>query len=87
MVAAVWQKLEEQNPDFFRAYYSRLKVKEQMLSFNSLLDDHLHLLHTFCRTTPTPPPQRHSPAPGVPASSESFCPTSLRVPVSHSCSG
>lgn len=30
----VWQKLEEQNPDFFKAYYQRLKVKQQIVLFN-----------------------------------------------------
>ncbi|KZV56928.1 hypothetical protein F511_30420 [Dorcoceras hygrometricum] len=33
----VWQKLEEENPDFFRAYYIRLKLKKQIISFNNLL--------------------------------------------------
>ena len=31
------QKLEEQNPDFFRAYYTRLKLKDQVVLFNHLL--------------------------------------------------
>ena len=31
------QKLEEQNPDFFRAYYTRLKLKDQIVLFNHLL--------------------------------------------------
>ncbi|XP_073030526.1 uncharacterized protein [Primulina eburnea] len=33
----VWQKLEEENPDFFRAYYIRLKLTKQIISFNNLL--------------------------------------------------
>ncbi len=39
MVIAVCppQKLEEQNPDFFRAYYTRLKLKDQIVLFNHLL--------------------------------------------------
>ena len=40
----VWQKLEEQNPDFFRAYYTRLRLKEQILLFNHLLEQHVHLV-------------------------------------------
>ncbi|KAM3339535.1 hypothetical protein BC332_26740 [Capsicum chinense] len=34
----VWQKLEEENPEFFRAYYVRLSVKDQIQKFNDLLD-------------------------------------------------
>lgn len=40
----VWQKLEEQNPDFFRAYYTRLKVKDQMELFNTCLEYQAQLL-------------------------------------------
>ena len=36
----VWQKLEEQNPDFFRAYYSRLGLKEQIVVLNQLVAQH-----------------------------------------------
>lgn len=34
----VWQKLEEQNPNFFKLYYVRLKLKEQIVMFNYLLE-------------------------------------------------
>ncbi|GLJ38721.1 hypothetical protein SUGI_0789170 [Cryptomeria japonica] len=34
----VWQKLEEQNNDFFTAYYARLKLKNQIILFNHLLE-------------------------------------------------
>ncbi|KAK3250729.1 hypothetical protein CYMTET_39905 [Cymbomonas tetramitiformis] len=40
----VWQKLEEQNPDFFRAYYTRLKLKDQIVLFNQVLEQHAQLL-------------------------------------------
>ncbi|CAN4118509.1 unnamed protein product [Withania somnifera] len=33
----VWQKLEEENQEFFRAYYVRLIVKDQIQRFNDLL--------------------------------------------------
>ncbi|GKB04152.1 ribonuclease H-like domain-containing protein [Tanacetum coccineum] len=33
----VWQTLEEQNQDFFKAYYPRLILKEQITKFNNLL--------------------------------------------------
>jgi uncharacterized protein (TIGR01589 family) len=34
----VWSKLEEQNPDFFKCYYTRLKLKAQIVMFNHLLE-------------------------------------------------
>ncbi|KAL2478697.1 hypothetical protein Fot_47711 [Forsythia ovata] len=40
----VWQKLEEENPEFFRAYYIRLKLKKQIILFNHLLDHQYHLM-------------------------------------------
>ncbi|XP_073312237.1 uncharacterized protein [Primulina huaijiensis] len=40
----VWQKLEEENPNFFRAYYIRLKLKKQIISFNNLLAHQHHMM-------------------------------------------
>ncbi|CAL5397674.1 unnamed protein product [Camellia sinensis] len=40
----VWQKLEEENADFFRAYYIRLKLKKQIIMFNHLLEHQYHLM-------------------------------------------
>ncbi|CAK9328701.1 unnamed protein product [Citrullus colocynthis] len=40
----VWQKLEEENAEFFRAYYIRLKLKKQILLFNHLLEHQYHLM-------------------------------------------
>ncbi|KAK9103861.1 hypothetical protein Sjap_021115 [Stephania japonica] len=40
----VWQKLEEENADFFRAYYIRLKLKKQIIMFNHLLERQYHLM-------------------------------------------
>ncbi|KAK9279197.1 hypothetical protein L1049_012875 [Liquidambar formosana] len=40
----VWQKLEEENADFFRAYYIRLKLKRQILTFNHLLEHQYRLM-------------------------------------------
>ena len=40
--AAVWEKLQEQNPDFFRAYRTRLRVKGQIREFNSLVSQMSH---------------------------------------------
>ncbi|KAJ0408041.1 hypothetical protein ATCC90586_003676 [Pythium insidiosum] len=35
--AIVWQKLEEQNPSFFKAYGLQLQLKEQLVAFNYLV--------------------------------------------------
>ena len=43
--ALVWQKLEEQNEDFFRAYYTRLKLKDQIVLFNHLLEQQVQMVH------------------------------------------
>ena len=40
----VWQKLEEENAAFFRAYYIRLKLKKQIIVFNHLLEHQYHLM-------------------------------------------
>ncbi|EAY96965.1 hypothetical protein OsI_18885 [Oryza sativa Indica Group] len=40
----VWQKLEEENSEFFRAYYIRLKLKKQINLFNHLLEHQYHLM-------------------------------------------
>ncbi|KAK9758063.1 hypothetical protein RND81_01G204100 [Saponaria officinalis] len=40
----VWQKLEEENAEFFRAYYVRLKLKKQIALFNHLLEHQYHLI-------------------------------------------
>ena len=39
----VWQKLEEQNPEFFAAYYVRLKLKDQVVLFNHLLEQQVQM--------------------------------------------
>lgn len=39
--SVVWQKLEEQNPSFFRAYNVQLQLKEQILAFNYLVRVHV----------------------------------------------
>ncbi|KAA3471482.1 Homeobox HD1 [Gossypium australe] len=40
----VWQKLEEENAEFFRAYYIRLKLKKHILLFNHLLEHQYHMM-------------------------------------------
>ncbi|EXB61899.1 hypothetical protein L484_001124 [Morus notabilis] len=41
----VWQKLEEENQEFFKAYYLRLVVKHQINEFNRLLKQQARLMH------------------------------------------
>ncbi|XP_052175596.1 uncharacterized protein LOC127790262 isoform X2 [Diospyros lotus] len=44
----VWQKLEEENREFFSAYYLRLVVKEQITEFNRLLERQVELMRQIC---------------------------------------
>ncbi|XP_077250461.1 uncharacterized protein LOC143889767 isoform X2 [Tasmannia lanceolata] len=44
----VWQKLEEENQEFFKAYHVRLMVKHQLLIFNKLLEKQVELMHKIC---------------------------------------
>ncbi|KAM3239777.1 hypothetical protein ACQJBY_053456 [Aegilops geniculata] len=41
----VWQKLEEENPEFFKAYYVRLMLKNQINVFNKLLAHQCRLMN------------------------------------------
>ncbi|XP_062218151.1 uncharacterized protein LOC133918328 [Phragmites australis] len=40
----VWQKLEEENREFFKAYYARLMLKNQIMVFNKLLEDQYQIM-------------------------------------------
>ncbi|KAL3534575.1 hypothetical protein ACH5RR_003036 [Cinchona calisaya] len=46
----VWQKLEEQNQEFFKAYHLRLVVKDQISRFNKLLERQVELMQQLCQT-------------------------------------
>ncbi|GMP97703.1 hypothetical protein CsSME_00045857 [Camellia sinensis var. sinensis] len=46
----VWQKLEEENQEFFKAYHLRLIVKDQIMQFNSLLERQVELMRQICPT-------------------------------------
>ena len=64
---AVWQKLEEQNPEFFKAYYTRLKLKKQIVLFNHLLEQQVQLMRKM-RLLQTAAPQMQNgmhPAPSM----------------------
>lgn len=51
----VWQKLEEQNPDFFRSYYTRLKLKDQIVMFNHVLEQQVSMVQRLQRAYYMPP--------------------------------
>lgn len=53
----VWQKLEEENAEFFRAYYIRLKLKKQIILFNHLLEHQYHLTYPVQPKVPLAPIQ------------------------------
>ncbi|OVA01156.1 Conserved hypothetical protein CHP01589 [Macleaya cordata] len=44
----VWQKLEEENREFFKAYHVRLMVKHQIMIFNELLGKQVELMRKTC---------------------------------------
>ncbi|CAL9063464.1 unnamed protein product [Musa banksii] len=44
----VWQKLEEENREFFKAYHIRLILKNQILLFNKLLEKQVELMQKEC---------------------------------------
>lgn len=52
----VWQKLEAENREFFRAYHLRLMVKEQIVRFNQLLERQVELMHQMHQSGVTPIP-------------------------------
>ncbi|XP_042483946.1 uncharacterized protein LOC122064305 [Macadamia integrifolia] len=52
----VWQKLEEENKEFFKAYHVRLKVKQQIIVFNKLLEKQVELMHKMCPAGVAPMP-------------------------------
>lgn len=54
-MSPVWQKLEEENREFFKAYRLRLIVKDQIELFNSLLERQVELMrHISAGVASTP---------------------------------
>lgn len=43
----MWQKLEEENPEFFRAYHLRLMLKDQIERFNVLLERQVDAMQMY----------------------------------------
>ncbi|XP_042514133.1 uncharacterized protein LOC122088842 isoform X2 [Macadamia integrifolia] len=52
----VWQKLEEENKEFFKAYHVRLMVKQQIIAFNELLEKQAELMRKICPAGVAPLP-------------------------------
>ena len=70
----VWQKLEEQNPDFFRAYFTRLKLKDQINLFNHLLEQQVNVVQRMQRGWMQPPGVVVQPRAGTPMQSVAMQP-------------
>lgn len=71
----VWQKLEEQNQDFFKGYHLRLMVKEQIMEFNKLLDRQAALMHQLGPTgVGFPPKSNGSHMPAIHQNSTCYAP-------------
>ncbi|XP_031256272.1 uncharacterized protein LOC116114220 isoform X1 [Pistacia vera] len=69
----VWQKLEEENREFFRAYYLRLMVKHQIIEFNKLLEQQLRLMSQIHPPGVAPiPNSNRSRVPPLPQNSASY---------------
>jgi uncharacterized protein (TIGR01589 family) len=52
LTCLVWQKLEEANPDFFLSYDVRLKLKDQVVAFNYLVEQQTRLLQKLTLALP-----------------------------------
>ncbi|XP_043690150.1 uncharacterized protein LOC122640927 isoform X1 [Telopea speciosissima] len=67
----VWQKLEEENKEFFKAYQVRLLVKQQINAFNELLEKQAELMRKICPAGVAPMPNsigsNTTPLPQTPA--------------------
>ncbi|KAG8387372.1 hypothetical protein BUALT_Bualt02G0014500 [Buddleja alternifolia] len=48
----VWGSLEEDNPEFFKAYYVKLKLKDQIKEFNRLLLKQAELMESSASVSP-----------------------------------
>ncbi|KAK8590211.1 hypothetical protein V6N12_024591 [Hibiscus sabdariffa] len=57
----VWQKLEEENREFFQAYYLKLMVKQQIMEFNKLLEQQVQIMHWIHPSRLSPIPNSNGP--------------------------
>jgi len=53
--ALVWKKLEEQNPDFFKVYHMRLRLKEQMTAVNYIVSQQTQIMQKSNGSVTSPP--------------------------------
>ncbi|KAH1258004.1 hypothetical protein GmHk_03G007847 [Glycine max] len=60
-----WQKLEEENEEFFKAYYARLVLKQQIMQFNKLLDQQVQLMQLHSSAVASLPMSNGSHIPAV----------------------
>ncbi|PWA29496.1 hypothetical protein CTI12_AA626790 [Artemisia annua] len=61
----VWQTLEEQNQDFFKAYYPRLVLKEQIIRFNNLVGQQAAIMNQLKHRHEVVFPNRQSQIPPI----------------------
>ena len=52
LTCLVWQKLEEQNAPFFVSYEARLRLKDQIVAFNYLVEQQTRLLQKLTMSLP-----------------------------------
>ena len=52
LTCLVWTKLEEQNPDFFFSYDVKLRLKDQIVAFNYLVEQQFRLLQKLALAIP-----------------------------------
>eukprot|EP01089_Gocevia_fonbrunei_P013172 TRINITY_DN329_c0_g1_i1.p1 TRINITY_DN329_c0_g1~~TRINITY_DN329_c0_g1_i1.p1 ORF type:complete len:231 (-),score=37.93 TRINITY_DN329_c0_g1_i1:140-832(-) len=57
----VWIKLQEQNPDFFKNYHTRLRLKEQITAFNYLVSQQAQMNKSSRLTAPPVQPNFNFP--------------------------
>lgn len=57
LTCLVWQKLEEQNPDFFLTYSAYLRLKDQIVAFNYLVEQQTRLLQKLTLSLPQGTPR------------------------------
>ncbi|XP_013459057.2 uncharacterized protein [Medicago truncatula] len=51
----VWKKLEEHNAEFFKAYYTRVVLKQQIEQYNILLEKQKEIMDSQQNEVPLPP--------------------------------
>ncbi|KAM0045082.1 putative angiotensin-converting enzyme 2 [Helianthus debilis subsp. tardiflorus] len=78
----VWQKLEEQNQEFFKGYHLRLMVKDQIMEFNKLLDRQAALMQQLGPTGVNFQPQSNgSHLPPMRQNSTCYAPENTSIPL------